>query len=154
MTSYRKDNRTRIARAMVWCEPVSAQQIYARDGRRCHLCGCDVIVGSAAPNGATLDHVVPLNLGGAHAVWNIATACRTCNTAKGSRADLVDLVTLLRIITTNVPKKKRPPRPKKQPRFRRVTYCVIDVKGICRSTCRQPIDCEGYARTEPTRSVL
>lgn len=155
MTSYRKGTRARIRRAMVWTEPVSPKQIYARDRHRCHLCGCAVIVGSTAERGATMDHIVPLGLGGAHAPWNIATACRSCNGSKADRADLVDLGTLLKIAAATPEKKPRPPRTKKQPQFRRVTYCVIDVKGICRQTCRRTIDCAGYAHYNlPGRSVL
>lgn len=42
----------------------------------CHYCN------EHAPG--TLDHIVPLALGGANAGWNIVAACEACNSAKGS----------------------------------------------------------------------
>lgn len=60
---------------------VERAYIVERDGGRCHLCG-------AKPKGAelTIDHILPLALGGTHSPENLAVACRSCNCAKGSRA--------------------------------------------------------------------
>jgi 5-methylcytosine-specific restriction endonuclease McrA len=35
--------------------------------------------------GGTVDHVVPLALGGAHAPWNLVPACLSCNSSKGTK---------------------------------------------------------------------
>ncbi len=47
-------------------------------GRRCVYCASPL-----APDGATLDHVLPLARGGAHAPGNVVTACARCNRLKG-----------------------------------------------------------------------
>lgn len=54
------------------------QQIWARDGFRCMYCG--------QPMGKvqlTVDHFVPLELGGANQSDNLISACRRCNKHKG-----------------------------------------------------------------------
>ena len=55
--------------------------IIARDSGRCHLCGqkCE-------PSEITLDHVVPLSLGGSHDESNLRVAHLSCNTSKGNRS--------------------------------------------------------------------
>lgn len=52
--------------------------IFLRDGNQCLNCG--------TPNDLHIDHVVPLALGGAHALANLQTLCRSCNSKKGARA--------------------------------------------------------------------
>lgn len=61
--------------------------IYERDGWRCQLCG-----GKVKPDlpwdddgAATLDHVVPVSLGGRWEESNLQLAHRACNTEKGNR---------------------------------------------------------------------
>ncbi len=49
-----------------------------RYGWRCTYCGC-------VPDVIHMDHVVPLNLGGRHAIGNVAPACPSCNSEKGDR---------------------------------------------------------------------
>ena len=51
-----------------------AQAIYARDRGRCHLCGKHVRRADAS-----MDHLIPISLGGAHAPWNVALAHLHCN---------------------------------------------------------------------------
>lgn len=51
------------------------------DGRRCAYCGVAV-----HRRGSTLDHVVPLSLGGVDAPWNLVTCCAPCNAGWGSIA--------------------------------------------------------------------
>ena len=56
------------------------QQIWARDGFRCMLCG--------QPMGKvqlTVDHWTPLELGGINDASNYLSCCRSCNKLKGSR---------------------------------------------------------------------
>jgi 5-methylcytosine-specific restriction endonuclease McrA len=59
--------------------------VYKRDGWRCQLCGIMVFedVPNCAPNKATLDHKVPVALGGTNAPDNLQTACGPCNGKKG-----------------------------------------------------------------------
>ena len=54
--------------------PVDAQAIYVRDRGRCHICGKHV-----NQVDASMDHLVPISLGGIHAPWNVALAHRLCN---------------------------------------------------------------------------
>jgi 5-methylcytosine-specific restriction endonuclease McrA len=37
----------------------------------------------------TMDHVVPLSRGGAHAAYNIVAACHSCNASKGARLTML-----------------------------------------------------------------
>lgn len=61
-------------------EKISRQEIYERDGGKCHLCGkkCN-------PSKWHLDHIIPLSLGGEHTKQNVAVACPRCNESKGNR---------------------------------------------------------------------
>lgn len=56
------------------------QKVWAADRFQCLYCG--------APMGKalmTIDHFVPLELGGSNDVLNYATACKSCNKSKGSQ---------------------------------------------------------------------
>ncbi|GIW42139.1 MAG: hypothetical protein KatS3mg076_2716 [Candidatus Binatia bacterium] len=48
--------------------------------RRCHYCGREF-----PPHELTMDHVVPLALGGRSTKGNVVPACKACNTAKRAR---------------------------------------------------------------------
>jgi 5-methylcytosine-specific restriction endonuclease McrA len=50
-------------------------------GWRCFYCGCPVFTSAVR----TIDHVVPLSLGGPHHVGNLVPACRKCNLSKHDR---------------------------------------------------------------------
>lgn len=60
-------------------ERFTKQEIYERDGGKCHLCGkkCD-------PRKWHLDHLIPLSLGGEHTRKNVAVSCPRCNDSKGN----------------------------------------------------------------------
>jgi 5-methylcytosine-specific restriction endonuclease McrA len=62
--------------------------IFERDGWRCHLCGKKIArtASRMSANGATIDHLIPLSLGGADAPFNVAAAHRRCNAAKSTAA--------------------------------------------------------------------
>ncbi len=64
------------------------REIFERDGWRCHLCGdkVDPTVDRRHPDGATIDHLVPISLGGEDEPANVATAHWKCNRDKGTRA--------------------------------------------------------------------
>ncbi len=68
-------------RGSVTAERFTLDEIYERDGGRCHLCNCKV-----ARRDATVDHLVPVALGGEHTRANVALAHRSCNSSKKTSA--------------------------------------------------------------------
>lgn len=62
-------------------ERFTIEYIFDRDRGRCHLCRRKVSLSEA-----TMDHLVPLVLGGSHTKANVALACRSCNCSKRHRA--------------------------------------------------------------------
>lgn len=68
-------------------EPYVDREIFIRDGWRCHICGrqIDPEVPRAKMDGATIDHVIPLVLGGHDKPSNVAAAHNRCNRVKGKR---------------------------------------------------------------------
>lgn len=66
---------------------ITPDDIAARDGWACHLCGRDINPHAHrnAAEGATLDHVIPMVLGGQHVLGNLRLAHRSCNSRKGAR---------------------------------------------------------------------
>jgi 5-methylcytosine-specific restriction endonuclease McrA len=80
--------RMRTAKDSFGALAYSDQEIFERDGWRCHLCGKRVskTAPRMSPTGATIDHLVPRSLGGVDAPSNVATAHRQCNVNKNTRA--------------------------------------------------------------------
>ncbi len=73
---------------------ITLAKLYRRDRGICYICGrtCDlkdkitdergtIICGNTYPS---IDHVIPLSLGGPNTWDNVKLACRGCNTAKGA----------------------------------------------------------------------
>jgi len=62
-------------------------QVYRRDRGRCGLCGTHVnaTLKYPHPGSATLDHIVPITMGGKHVSENVQLAHARCNIAKGNR---------------------------------------------------------------------
>ena len=60
--------------------PVDAAAIYARDRGRCHICGKHVKRADVS-----MDHLIPISLGGAHAPWNVSLAHLKCNLRRNNR---------------------------------------------------------------------
>lgn len=71
-------------------EPIIARDIFDRDEWLCHLCGEDVDPDLSHPDplSASLDHIVPLSLGGSHTEDNVACAHLRCNLSKGNRYEV------------------------------------------------------------------
>jgi 5-methylcytosine-specific restriction endonuclease McrA len=46
---------------------------------RCPLCRVRLIDEPYRPASKELDHILPLNQGGAHSIWNVRIICRSCN---------------------------------------------------------------------------
>lgn len=79
--------RRRAKKRGCHCEPIERAAIFDRDGWRCHICGRKINrrLHNSHPMGPTLDHIVPIDDGGADAAWNLAPAHRRCNSRKGTR---------------------------------------------------------------------
>lgn len=63
------------------------REIFERDNWICQICHTlvDRLASRRSPDGATIDHVVPLSLGGADTAANVVTAHWRCNREKGNR---------------------------------------------------------------------
>lgn len=57
--------------------PYERHEIYERDKGRCQLCQKRLAFSSV-----TIDHIVPISLGGADAPYNVQIACLSCNARK------------------------------------------------------------------------
>lgn len=78
--------RRRAKGKAVISAPVSLVDVIKAHGKRCHLCGKAVDVSTAnQPKSATMDHVVPLALGGWHDLNNLRPAHHLCNSLKGAQ---------------------------------------------------------------------
>jgi 5-methylcytosine-specific restriction endonuclease McrA len=63
---------------MAEAEAIDRNEIFNRDGGKCHICGKRV-----APESFHLDHLIPLSRGGSHTRANIALAHPVCNRRRG-----------------------------------------------------------------------
>lgn len=74
-----RENRRRAKRASVdtTLTPEQWNEIMGRSGGRCFYC--------KKKRRLTMDHVVPLSKGGAHAAYNVVPACGSCNSSKGAQ---------------------------------------------------------------------
>ena len=59
------------------------KRLLERDERTCWLCG-----GRVHRKNATMDHIIPVSLGGAHSLDNLKLAHRHCNQARGNAVGL------------------------------------------------------------------
>ena len=89
-TDARRDSyhRRRAQKAMTATgDPVVREEIAKRDGYQCGICagGVDMAIAWPHPMSPSMDHVVPLALGGGHVAENVQLAHLTCNTTKGAR---------------------------------------------------------------------
>jgi 5-methylcytosine-specific restriction endonuclease McrA len=77
----------RARKRAVEYEKVDARVVFERDRWICHICKrpIDKRLSGISARGATLDHVIPLALGGPHTYANIKTAHRRCNERKGKK---------------------------------------------------------------------
>lgn len=51
------------------------------------MCDCVMSDDGMSADGKTIDHILPVSLGGAHSRENVRVVCRFCNLARGARAD-------------------------------------------------------------------
>jgi HNH endonuclease len=81
------DRRRRAALAAVFVEDVSLAVLIRRDRSRCGLCRSlvDAALSWPNPGSASMDHVIPIGLGGEHSYANTQLAHLFCNLSKGCR---------------------------------------------------------------------
>lgn len=79
--------RRRARKRQAWVEDVWRPILFERDGWTCQLCGDPVDPDLKYPDDqcATVDHIVPLNMGGKHSYANTQLAHALCNALKGDR---------------------------------------------------------------------
>jgi hypothetical protein len=64
-------------------ESFDPEAIFERDGYTCYLCGVQTDNSSwPNPRYPTIDHVIPLAMGGTHTMANVRCACFACNSIK------------------------------------------------------------------------
>jgi 5-methylcytosine-specific restriction endonuclease McrA len=96
---------------MNWIRQAKRQALYDRDGHKCIYCGRN-----GDDSKLTLDHLIPIELGGTNAAKNLVTCCLTCNSTKSSKtlkqfmevlrlADGIDTVEMRKRIRRHVRRK-------------------------------------------------
>jgi len=83
--------RALVAQART-AEVFAPADVHARDGWTCQLCRLPIDRAVAWPDSASpsIDHVIPLSRGGAHALANVQSAHLGCNSSRGNK--LIDEV--------------------------------------------------------------
>ncbi len=83
-----ESHRARARRAGVDYEPIRSKLVFERDGWMCGICGGKIWKHTKAPHpkSASLDHIMPISLGGGHVHTNVQAAHFWCNSKKGNRA--------------------------------------------------------------------
>ena len=76
----RYDSEKRARKRTTRVAPFTRDDILARDGNACYLCGIILAEGEI-----TLEHVIPLARGGSHTPDNVRVACKRCNFSKGTK---------------------------------------------------------------------
>jgi 5-methylcytosine-specific restriction endonuclease McrA len=68
-------------------EDVNRHEIFKRDDYTCQLCSLPIVMSLIFPHrmSSTIDHIVPLAVGGTHEPANVQAAHFACNAAKGAR---------------------------------------------------------------------
>lgn len=77
----------RVMWSLVW--PELRATLAEAQGWRCCYCGRRMSDTCRRPHSATLEHVVPLCLGGEDHPDNLAVACKRCNDLRGARPVLI-----------------------------------------------------------------
>lgn len=81
------DARRNHKRRAVGAATMNIKELAARDGERCHICSrkIDLSLSGMAKWGPTIDHILPVSLGGTNDPNNLTLAHRCCNTRRGNR---------------------------------------------------------------------
>lgn len=80
-------HRRRVLARDVEADQFNAQDIYERDNWTCQLCGLhlDPAIKFPSNDSPSIDHIIPISLGGTHTLANVQAACMGCNRRKGGR---------------------------------------------------------------------
>ena len=80
-TGTHRQRARKLGLAYEW---VNRRKVFERDKYRCGLCGCktDPQAEPCSPRYPTLDHILPMALGGGHTYSNVQCACFECNWIK------------------------------------------------------------------------
>lgn len=83
------DRRRRARLQEQHVESVRRLEVFERDGWVCGICGGPVDRSTRFPDpqSATIDHIVPVGLGGEHSMSNVRCAHLACNVRRGTRTD-------------------------------------------------------------------
>ena len=91
LVKQRERYRIKTAKRQGVAKParLSADALIERDGNLCRLCNTAIDLSLARNSrfGATIDHIVPLSLGGSDDIENMQLAHWICNIRKGNRVD-------------------------------------------------------------------
>jgi len=81
-TNARKSQKRRAAG-----RPVGLSDVVAARGRKCHICHrqIDLNLSGRHPQGPSIDHILPVSMGGTNDLANLNIAHRVCNTRRGNR---------------------------------------------------------------------
>lgn len=73
-------------------ESFTSAEIYERDGWVCGICSEPIPRGAIWPDrlSVSLDHIIPISLGGEHSMANVQASHLGCNSRKGNRIDTAD----------------------------------------------------------------
>jgi 5-methylcytosine-specific restriction endonuclease McrA len=77
--------RRRAEKRGLEAETVLPSIVYAKDNFMCQLCGEPTEPEGPYGRRPSIDHIIPLSLGGPHTYENTQTAHRSCNSGKGNR---------------------------------------------------------------------
>ena len=91
LSKRKEKQRRRAAKRQALIVPFDDLEIYQRDRWRCYLCNCKTparLLGSNDDAAPTIDHVIALANGGAHAPFNVRCCCRACNSQKSWKGQL------------------------------------------------------------------
>ena len=80
--------------------------LFVAQGGRCSYCGIKMTMKPDQPHSCTIDHIIPLSMGGPKTIWNLIGACSDCNSRKADKPLVLFLAE--RALTTLV----KPPKPK------------------------------------------
>jgi predicted nucleic acid-binding Zn ribbon protein len=85
---FRNKSIRRAKVRLVKIETFSPLEVLRRDNWTCYICGVETpetLRGTYEDNAPEVDHIIPIAVGGAHSLDNVACACRRCNIQKGDK---------------------------------------------------------------------
>lgn len=82
--------KRRAAKRGAAAESFKPSEVFDRDGWSCAICGSaiDPELTYPAPRSVSLDHLIPLSVGGEHTRANTRAAHLECNVRRGNRAEV------------------------------------------------------------------